>query len=131
MKLNITPVIRVYPKEYILPVTDALRKGNIKLKALESALSGVPNAASRTTATITLVRLPSSIELKALLKPCDTAPSMVFPFLNSSLIRSAEITLASTPKPIESMIPAIPGNVIVKLGIPGKNPEMHAIIPAA
>ena len=94
-------------------------------------LSGVPNAPISTRDTITIVTLPSTIALRAFLKPLSIAPSMVLPFLNSSLIRSEAITLQSTPTPIERMIPAIPGIVRVKLSVFGKKPEIQAIVAAS
>jgi hypothetical protein len=42
------------------------------------------------------------------------------PFFSSSLMRSAVITLASTPMPMARMIPAMPGSVRVKLSNTGK-----------
>ena len=56
---------------------------------------------------------------------------MVLPRLNSSRMRSAAITLQSTPTPIESIIPAIPGIVSVKLDMPEKKPYIQAMVPAS
>ena len=100
-------------------------------KILAIRLSGVPKAPISTTDTITIVTLPSIIALSAFLKPLSIAPSMVLPFLNSSLILSEAITLQSTPTPIERIIPAIPGIVRVKLSVFGKKPEIQAIVPAS
>ena len=45
----------------MLPVTDELKNGKMKLNTRPKKLSGAPNAASNTNATITLVMLPSSV----------------------------------------------------------------------
>ena len=99
--------------------------------SLAIILSGVPNAPISTMETIIMVTLPSIIALKAFLKPLSIAPSIVLPFLNSSLMRSEAITLQSTPTPTDRMIPAMPGTVSVKLSAFGKKPEMQAILPAS
>lgn len=51
----------------------------------------------------------------AFLKPVAIADLTDTPLASSSLIRALMITLASTAIPIPRIIPAIPGNVNVKL----------------
>ena len=46
-------------------------------------------------------------------KPCSTADGGVFPFRNSSRIRSKISTFESTPIPTVNITPAIPGRVRV------------------
>ena len=65
---------------------------------------------------------------QALLYPTSIAPLRVLPLPSSSFILSKVTTLASTPIPTASIIPAIPGIVKVKLSILGKNPEIAAIV---
>ena len=81
---------------------------------INDRMFAVPNTSSRIIETITTVILPSTIADSELLVPLSIAPSSVLPFLNSYLILSAVIMLASTPIPIDKIIPAIPGKVIVK-----------------
>ena len=75
----------------------------------------------RITATMTLVRLPSRMAEKARSKPSFTEPSTVLPERISSRMRSAVMTLASTPMPMLRMMPAMPGRVRVKEGISGSS----------
>ena len=72
-----------------------------------------PNTSIRITDTIITVILPSIIAESEFFVPRSRAPSRVLPCFYSSLIRSAVITLQSTPIPIERIRPAIPGSVIV------------------
>ena len=102
---------RVYYSAYI-PVVDSPKMN-------ERIFEG-PNTSIRIIDTMITVILPSTIAAREFLVPFSIAPSMVRPPLISSLIRSAVITLQSTPIPIERMIPAIPGSVIVKDGKIGK-----------
>ena len=76
-----------------------------------------PNTSMRINDTITTVMLPSIIADSEFFVPLSSAPSSVLPPLISSLIRSAVITLQSTPIPIERIRPAIPGRVIVNDGM--------------
>ena len=70
----------------------------------------------RTAAAIRVVTFPSTIAEVAFLNPISIADLTVFPFASSSRIRAKMITLASTAIPMDRMIPAIPGRVIVNDG---------------
>ena len=71
-----------------------------------------PNA-NNTKPAIIVVTLPSKIEENASLKPESMDAKSDFPIRSSSLILSKIMTLASTAMPIERIIPATPGSVIV------------------
>ena len=90
----------------------------------------VPNTAIRIRATIITVRLESRIAVNPREKPFFSAPSIVRPAFSSSLILSAEITFASTPIPIDRIIPAIPGSVSEDALLNAKKPVIAANIPA-
>ena len=84
------------------------------LNTLPQKPSVGPKAPISRAATMTIVTLPSMMGVRPILKPLAIAPSSVLPLPSSSLMRSAVITLASTPIPIPRMIPAIPGRVSVE-----------------
>ena len=88
----------------------------IGLNTLAQKPSVGPKAPIRIAATITMVTLPSMMGVRPILKPLLTAPSRVLFLDNSSLMRSAVMTLASTPMPMPRMIPAMPGSVSVEPG---------------
>ena len=69
---------------------------------------------------MTMGTLPSMMGVRPRAKPLFSAPSRDLPFFSSSLMRSAVMTLASTPMPMARMIPAMPGSVRVKLSNTGK-----------
>ena len=66
-------------------------------------------------AAMNVVMFESMIAQKALLKPVFIEDGLSFPRRRSSLMRSKMITFASTAIPIVRIIPAIVGNVIVRL----------------
>ena len=69
---------------------------------------------------MTMVTLPSMMGVRPRAKPLLSAPSRLLPLRSSSLMRSAVMTLASTPMPMARMMPAMPGRVRVKLSNTGK-----------
>ena len=93
---------------------------NTKCRALANRPSEGPKAPISTIATITMVTLPSMMGVRPRAKPLLSAPSSDLPLFSSSLMRSAVMTLASTPIPMARMIPAMPGRVRVKLSNTGK-----------
>ena len=118
MKLAIMPTSRVKPKEKMEPVVDW---PNI----IERMLLG-PKTIISMMATMAVVILPSKMAQKLLWKPFFKAPSRVLPLLSSSRTRLAVMTFASTPMPMERIRPAMPGRVMVKEFILGKNPDTAA-----
>ena len=105
IKLPMMPTSRVKPKEKMAPVVDSP-------KMMDKILLG-PNTPISITATIRVVMLPSKMAQKLSEKPSFRAPSRLLPLRSSSRMRLAEITLASTPMPMESTMPAKPGRVVV------------------
>ena len=103
---------------------------NSGVSSLAHRLLVGPNAPISTTATITMVTLPSMMGVRPRLKPAFRAPSRVLPPRSSSRMRSAVITLASTPMPMARIMPAMPGSVRVKLLNTGKKPDTAAMVPA-
>ena len=81
------------------------------------AVGGAETRPSGSAATMTMVTLPSMMGVRPILKPLLTAPSRVLFFAKLlTWIRSAVMTLASTPIPMPRMIPAMPGSVRVEAG---------------
>ena len=103
IKLNTIPVNKEYAKESKEPEPKIIK----------------------INATINTVILPSNTAAKELEKPEAMADTTLLPDLISSLIRSEEITFASTPIPMDRMIPAIPFKVSVICGM-----EIAKICPA-
>ena len=99
-----------------MPAVEGPNQKKIGLNTLAQKPSVGPNAPIRIAATMTMVTLPSMMGVRPILKPLLIAPSSVLFLESSSLMRSAVMTLASTPMPMPKMIPAIPGSVSVEPG---------------
>ena len=104
----------------MVPAVDAPKAKNTKFSSLAKMPSVGPKAPIRTTATMTMVTLPSMTGVRPRAKPLLRAPGRDLPLRSSSLMRSAVMTLASTPMPMARMMPAMPGSVRVKLLNTGK-----------
>ena len=100
----------------MVPAVEAPKAKNTGRSSLAKKPSVGPKAPISITATITTVTLPSMMGFSPRRKPAFSAPSMLFPARISSLMRSAVMTLASTPMPMARIMPAMPGSVSVKLG---------------
>ena len=87
-----------------------------------------PKAPIRMAATMTMVTLPSMTGARPMWKPPAMAPSRLLPLPSSSRMRSAMMTLASTPMPMPRMMPAMPGSVSVVPGNTAKQPETTASV---
>ncbi len=79
-----------------------------------------PNTSIRMMATMITVMFPSKMAEKLFWSPFEMAESSGLPVHSSSLMRVAVMMLASTPIPMERIIPAKPGSVSVKLFRNGK-----------
>ena len=97
-----------------MPAVEGPNHQKMGLKTLAQKPSVGPKAPISRAATITMVTLPSMMGVRPILKPLLTAPSSVLFLASSSLMRSAVMTLASTPIPMPRMIPAMPGRVRVE-----------------
>ena len=98
-----------------MPAVEGPKAKKIGLSILAKKPSVGPNAPISITATMMTVTLPSMTGARPRSKPARMAPSMLLPERISSLMRSAAMTLASTPIPMARMMPAMPGSVSVKL----------------
>ena len=81
------------------------------LNVVAKPLIGPDPINDNTHAVINVVTLASNIVIKALLYPVVIADLILLLIVNSSLIRSKIIILASTVIPIVNNKPAIPGKV--------------------
>ena len=114
----------------MVPAVEGPNAKNTKCSIRANRPSEGPNAPISTIATITMVTLPSMIGVRPRAKPLFSAPSRDLPERSSSLMRSAVMTLASTPMPMARIMPAMPGRVRVKLSKTGKYPDTKAKVAA-